>query len=218
MFSRPKLYELIMSRVPAEKIHFSKKVMSFQQNKEGVMIRCQDNTSYHGDVLVGADGAYSGVRQHLYRTLQDQKLLPISDAKDLNKGYLCLVGTSNPLDSTKHPDIVREDCIFTQVIGKGTSYTWSEFNMLEHRVCWVVTKQLTSLEESEELKFRNSEWGPEHNAAMINEVKDFKVPIAGTLGNLIDATPPELISRVFLEDKLFETWTHGRTVLIGDGN
>ena len=37
------------------------------------------------------------------------------------------------------------------------------------------------------------------------------------MGDLIDATPPELISKVFLEYKLFKTWFYRRSVLIGDG-
>jgi len=52
---------------------------------------------------------------------------------------------------------------------------------------------------------------------MINEVRNFSSPYGNNLGDLIDATPPKSISRVFLEDKLFETWSHNRTVLIGDG-
>ncbi|KAF9119241.1 hypothetical protein BGW39_000439 [Mortierella sp. 14UC] len=52
---------------------------------------------------------------------------------------------------------------------------------------------------------------------MIREVRNFLIPFGNnTLGDLIDATPRETISRVFLEDKLFETWNHGRTVLIDD--
>jgi len=51
---------------------------------------------------------------------------------------------------------------------------------------------------------------------MIEKVKDFKAPCGGTMGDLIAQTPPDRISRVYLEDKMFETWTHGRTVLIGD--
>lgn len=51
---------------------------------------------------------------------------------------------------------------------------------------------------------------------MIAEVKDFLTPFGGTMGELISATPRDKISRVFLEDKLFETWHAGRTVLIGD--
>jgi 2-polyprenyl-6-methoxyphenol hydroxylase-like FAD-dependent oxidoreductase len=37
-----------------------------------------------------------------------------------------------------------------------------------------------------------------------------------TLGDLIDATEPGIAATVLLEEKMFETWYHGRTVLIGD--
>ena len=80
-----------------------------------------------------------------------------------------------------------------------------------------MVSQLATLEESENMKFRNSEWGPESNQEFLDQVRGFPVPGCGTLGNLINATPSENISRVFLEDKLFETWHHGRTVLLGDG-
>jgi len=93
---------------------------------------------------------------------------------------------------------------------------WAEFNVPDNRICWFVVYQLANEAESEEIKFRNSEWGPEFHGQMIEAVRDFRVP-SGTLGNLINHTPKDNISRVFLEDKLFKTWTHGRTVLIGDG-
>ncbi|KAF9123044.1 hypothetical protein BGX30_001640 [Mortierella sp. GBA39] len=51
---------------------------------------------------------------------------------------------------------------------------------------------------------------------MIKEVRDFLISMGGTMGDLIDSSPRDTISRVFLEDKLSETWHHGRTVLIGD--
>ncbi|GJJ74645.1 hypothetical protein EMPS_07003 [Entomortierella parvispora] len=216
LFARPDFYALLQSRVPAEKIHFNKKVLSMQQNKEGVMIRCADGTTYHGDILVGADGAYSAVRQHLYRTLKDQGVLPESDKKDLSKGYICLVGVTCGLDPIKYPYVTNVDSVQHSVIGKGTRYTWTIFNVPGNRICWVAVAQLATLAEAELLKFRNSEWGPESNAEMIAECKDFKLPIGTTLGDLIDQTPKDKISRVFLEEKLFETWSHNRTVLIGD--
>ncbi|GJJ68649.1 hypothetical protein EMPS_00995 [Entomortierella parvispora] len=215
-FSRPKFYELLLSKVSNEKIHYSKKVMSMMQNKEGVMIRCADGTTYHGDILVGADGAHSGVRQGLYKTLQKQNLLPPSDATELTKGFLAMVGTTDPLDPEQYPFVKKQASAFSQVIGRGTSFNWAEFNMPENRVCWVVISQIASVPEFEKIKFRNSEWGPESNPEFIDQVKDFKVPGGGTLGNLIKATPEANISRVLLEEKLFETWSHGRTVLIGD--
>ncbi|KAF9996627.1 hypothetical protein BGZ79_009632 [Entomortierella chlamydospora] len=35
--------------------------------------------------------------------------------------------------------------------------------------------------------------------------------------DIFDATPKDLISNVFLEEKVYQTWYHGRSVLIGDG-
>lgn len=57
---------------------------------------------------------------------------------------------------------------------------------------------------------------------MCSEVRDFKL-VGGkdgkvlTMGDMIDRTPKGMISKVMLEEKLFDTWYGGRTVLIGDG-
>jgi hypothetical protein len=37
------------------------------------------------------------------------------------------------------------------------------------------------------------------------------------MGYLYDRTPQDRISKVMLEEKIFKTWHHGRTVLLGDG-
>ncbi|KAF9170396.1 hypothetical protein BGX20_009019 [Mortierella sp. AD010] len=214
LFEMSRFYDLLFSRLPAEKIHYKKKVMSIAYNKEGAMIRCSDGTTYHGDILVGADGTYSGVRQSLYKLMQSTGQLPDSDTKALNKCNICMVGTTDPLDPEKYPGISGPTAVLYQIIGEGTPYTWSSMSIPNNQICWSVVKQLGS-EESEDEMFRNSEWGPQSNEAMISEVKDLRIP-TGTLGDLIDATPKEYISRVFLEDKLFETWHDRRVVLIGD--
>ncbi|KAF9411468.1 hypothetical protein BGZ94_001345 [Podila epigama] len=56
---------------------------------------------------------------------------------------------------------------------------------------------------------------------MAREVKDFKIPGLRngrpmTLGDYVDETPSEFISKVMLEEIVFETWYKGRVVLIGD--
>lgn len=82
-----------------------KKVLSFEQNDLGVMIRCSDNTSYHGDILVGSDGAYSAVRQHLFKILKTKKLLPATDEGALPFDWICLVGQTGVLDPEDFPDM-----------------------------------------------------------------------------------------------------------------
>ncbi|KAG0084015.1 hypothetical protein BGZ92_010267, partial [Podila epicladia] len=46
--------------------------------------------------------------------------------------------------------------------------------------------------------------------------KRVRTTIPGTVGEIIDATPEDRISKVMLESKLFKIWSYDRTVLIGD--
>ncbi|KAG0021108.1 hypothetical protein BGZ81_009072 [Podila clonocystis] len=218
IIARPVLYDIIAELVPKEKIHMGKKVLSLLQNKDGVMIRCWDNTTHHGDVLVGADGAYSAVRQTLYAQLEEKGVLPKSDKEHLPFTNVCLVGTTNPLDVAKYPYVQGGKSYFVIVIADKRPYSWVLFSTTENRICWMVIEHLTSKSSKMNDSFRNTEWGPETAEQMCKEVRDFALPNGDgcTLGEFIDQTPKEYISKVMLEEKLFETWFSGRTVLLGD--
>ena len=89
-------------------------------------------------------------------------------------------------------------------------------------MCWGVVQFLDRKSSKLNDSFRNSEWGPEAAEALAKEVRDFKVPGGKdgkvlTLGDYIDKTPAGLMSKVMLEELVFDTWYGGRTVLIGDG-
>ncbi|KAG0266278.1 hypothetical protein DFQ27_009905, partial [Actinomortierella ambigua] len=70
MLPRSKLHKVMSRLIPTEKILYGKKVTSVQQNDEGALVICNANEIYHGDVVVGADGAYSSVRSSLYKQLK----------------------------------------------------------------------------------------------------------------------------------------------------
>ncbi|KAF9320142.1 hypothetical protein BG003_007123 [Podila horticola] len=215
-FSRPELYELLLSKIPPSKFHMSKKVKSIQQNDEGVMVRCSDNTHYHGDILIGADGAYSGVRQSLYKQLDQKGLLPAKDNEELTMAYLCMVGMAGPLDPVKYPLLKEPRAHFSTVLGNNSAYSWTTITLPGNRISWSAKVHLDRA-TAQDMMFRNSEWGPEANETMIEEISDFPTQHGGVLGDLIDATDKSLISKVYIEEKLFETWSYGRTALIGDG-
>ncbi|KAF9214466.1 hypothetical protein BGZ59_003643 [Podila verticillata] len=205
-FWRPDLYDWLLSKIPASKILMSKKILAVQQSDEGVKIRCSDNTGYTGDILIGADGAYSGVRQSLYKQLDQQGILPEEDRKEMPMTYVCMVGTTKSLDPEKYPELKDPHSHFSTVLGKSKP----------HSISWGVMLQL-SQEASADMMFRNSEWGPEANRSMLDEVYNFPIKNGGVLGDLIDATDKDLISKVYIEEKLFQTWNHGRIALMGDG-
>ncbi|KAF9930442.1 hypothetical protein FBU30_000493 [Linnemannia zychae] len=215
LHARPELYNLLLKHIPSHKINLSKKVLSFQQNHEGVMIRFSDNTTIHGDILVGADGAHSAVRQHLYKTLEKEGKLPKNDTKPMTKGYISVVGTTEALDPSKYPGVLLEDSENYFIIGdKNNPYTWVTFTVPGNKICWTVIIQI-GIDELADEQFKSSDWIPQQNQKLLDSIRHFKTPY-GVMGDLFDATPIERVSKVYFEDMLFETWTHGRTVLIGD--
>ncbi|KAG0237082.1 hypothetical protein BGX31_003718 [Mortierella sp. GBA43] len=92
-------------QIPAHKIRFSKRVVSFSANKDEVTIRCGDDTSYHGEILVGADGAFSKIRELLYKQVAKKGILPRNDALALaaDVAALAIASSSSPTSSSSPP-------------------------------------------------------------------------------------------------------------------
>ncbi|KAG0262152.1 hypothetical protein BG011_000272 [Mortierella polycephala] len=216
IFARPRLYELMLRQIPKHKILMNKKVLKAQETDEQVVIHCSDNTIYQGDILIGADGTYSSVRQNMYKVLEEKGLLPKSDMENLTIGHTCMVGVAEPKDPSKYPQLQEEVAQLATVVGEERLF-WSVSNCPDNQMCWMLFYQFKSSTESREKQFRNSEWGPEANESMIKQFYDLSCPFGGTMGELIDDTPKDLISKVFVEEKMFHTWFYGRSVLLGDG-
>ncbi|KAF9285624.1 hypothetical protein BGZ88_009466 [Linnemannia elongata] len=161
------LYDILLRQIPKDRISFNKRILSMRRSAGGTRIYCSDNSIYEGDIVIGADGAYSAVRHNMHKMMKaDEGVAPVQDVKDM---------------------------------------------------AMPVMVQVKDQAEAKEQRFRNSEWGPEANNPLIDEVKDFPITFGGTLGDVIKATPKDRISKVMLEEKLFETWHYRNVVLIGDG-
>ncbi|KAF9572138.1 hypothetical protein EC968_010224 [Mortierella alpina] len=130
IIARPDLYSLLQSQIPRHKLHHSKRVLALKQSEDGVSITCADKSTYTGTVLVGADGAYSSVRQRLYQQLQEQGILPESDqdSDQLPFSSVCLVGQTRvldqPEDKVKFGKVVGETLSrFDVIVGNHKPYT-----------------------------------------------------------------------------------------------
>ncbi|KAG0299767.1 hypothetical protein BGZ98_009772 [Dissophora globulifera] len=210
--SRPAIQSTLLSLIPPERIHFNKRVLSQYEIGDGIMIRTSDNKTHHGHILVGADGAYSGVRQSLYEYLNKRDLLAPADKLPLKYGSVCLVGQTRPLSEDIYAHISDDACRYEAVLDGSKPVIVTS----ERTVCWMVVEVLNEETNDKHDNFRASEWGPEAAETMAKEVRDFRIRDGLTIGDLIDRTPREVMCKVMLEEKLFETWTYGRTVLMGD--
>ncbi|KAG0052697.1 hypothetical protein BGZ83_002216 [Gryganskiella cystojenkinii] len=221
---RPLMYDIFYNRVPKEKIFHDKRVQTMVDGKRGVRVECSDGSAYHGDILVGADGAYSAVRQGMHKTLKREKKLPAPDCLPLPYSCICLVGQTVPLNPELYPCLKEPKCIFNNMNATDPKkpYCWITFTTKQNTVCWMVLQYLTEMmsKENQDDNARNSEWSPEAAHSMCRNVEDFPILVGegkqSTLGDLFEKTPKSLISRVVLEEKVFKTWYSGRTVLLGD--
>ncbi|KAF9136064.1 hypothetical protein BGW39_008027 [Mortierella sp. 14UC] len=224
--SRPMFYDLILKQVPPHKIHFGSRVLNITEEDNKAVVHLSNNSIFEGDIVVGADGAYSAVRQRMYEQLRTKGELPKADQEDLPFSCTCLVGQTGVLDPEKFPIVALPKCLFNSIHGQDKPFSWHTFNTAQGTICWMVLEHLSkkSSKAAMEHRFRdtnNSEWGDHPAQAMCNETRDFRLPLeggkTGTLGDLYDATPKEYISKVMLEEKVFKTWHHRRYVLLGDG-
>ncbi|KAF9895917.1 hypothetical protein BX616_008541, partial [Lobosporangium transversale] len=115
---------MLVSHIPEGKLLMGKRVLSTTQIEgEGVQIRCSDGSTYRGDILVGADGAYSSVRQCMHKALKEKGLLPKSDSEKLKFDQHCVVGITDELDPERFPILKQEFCELYGIIGKKSPYT-----------------------------------------------------------------------------------------------
>ncbi|KAF8946749.1 hypothetical protein BGZ47_011493 [Haplosporangium gracile] len=207
---RSQMHDLLTRQIPKYRIHYGAKVTLHFAN--GLEVK--------GDILVGADGAYSAVRKGLYAKLKDEGKLPPSDGLPLPFTTVCVLAQTRPLTPEEFPDVAQEESQFRNFIAIDKMYSWSTLTTATNTVCWGSVLFLDEESSKEDKSFSNPGWGQEAAMAMCEEVKDFPIIGGGDkrlmLQDLMDLTPKDQISKVMLEEKVFETWYSGRTVLVGD--
>ncbi|KAF8950128.1 hypothetical protein BGZ46_004747, partial [Entomortierella lignicola] len=170
--------------------------------------------AYLSDIVVGADGAYSAVRQNMYKSLKQKGKLSASDDKPLGYNQHCLVGVSEPVDPEQYPVVKNNYADFHIVIPKKEPFYAIYMPLPHNRISWAVIQNVPRGDASKGEGFRFSDWGPEATMEMANFVRHQANPFGGTLGDIIDKSP--MISKIMLEEKYFEAWYEDRVVLLGD--
>ncbi|KAF9376099.1 hypothetical protein CPB97_011048, partial [Podila verticillata] len=213
---RPDLHEFLLAKIPPQKLTTGKRVIDISESATEVVVTCMDETTYVGHLVIGADGAYSAIRQLMYEKLKANGELPESDKRPLYFDKQCVVGMTCPLDPKKYPVLQDESCEVKVILGKDQHTSMWILPLTGNRMAWCVGGPDPHLQE-EGGGGRGRDWYPETVVEICEDVRNFKCPFGGSVMDLIEATPKGLVSKVLLEEKMYRTWYNGRVVLIGDG-
>ncbi|KAF9933620.1 hypothetical protein FBU30_005059 [Linnemannia zychae] len=218
VMARPALFELLKSRVPASKIKLKKQVVDMIEDDTGIISVCEDGSHYKSDILVGADGAYSGVRESMYRHLKQQNRLPLCDQQPMKLTHLSILGVSKALDPTIVPAMNDEHSLFQLILFRNARYSIWMAPIDNNRISWCYGGEVDPSASNGSIVNVSGfwEWGPNMAHTMLDGIRNLPTAYGCTVGDIIGSTPKDLISSVVLEEKFFETWHTKRAVLLGD--
>ncbi|KAF9978034.1 hypothetical protein BGZ73_003961 [Actinomortierella ambigua] len=204
------LEDLVKTGIPTEGFKY------YNRNAQGVMCRFADQTTIHGSILVGADGAYSAVRQSLYKNMKLKNLhVSESDTAPLKFDQFGILGITEPIVGLpKEVEGSEGGWMITLLPEKETDCFVYVIRLSGGRLGWRIGGKVLSGNMKDQENFRQSDWDVESIEDIKHELNDCPAPLVGKVSVLFENT--KLISRVMLEEKHFDTWYEGRTVLIGD--
>lgn len=96
-----------------------------------MQVKCADGSVHESDILVGADGAYSAVRQNLYERLKKEGKLSVADQKPAMFNCVCLTAQTYPLDPVQFPELSEPGCHYNNIVAQNKPYSVS-FLILLH--------------------------------------------------------------------------------------
>ncbi|KAL2849403.1 hypothetical protein BJX68DRAFT_267254 [Aspergillus pseudodeflectus] len=172
-----------------------------------VTVVCADGSRYEGDVVVGADGVRSKIREEMWGAVEKRvcrsKGFDVQRERDaMTAEYRCLFGLSSPVPGYApgcSDDTIGKDVSTMVATSKGGQVFWFLFGRLD-RV------------------YKNGEiprFSAQETAAFAQQHANLPVQGGITMGQLWKSRRTATL--VPLEEADYRLWTAGRFVIIGDG-
>lgn len=118
------------------KVMTSKRISSVDHTDDCVQIQCSDGTSYTGDIIAGADGVFSTVRQQMWKSADQEEpgLISTEEKEHMIAEYQVLYGISNAtpgLIAGNYDVTYMKDVSSMIIIGKDGVVFWFIFQKLD---------------------------------------------------------------------------------------
>ncbi|ETS86467.1 hypothetical protein PFICI_00295 [Pestalotiopsis fici W106-1] len=203
---RQNVLQALADRIENSKnILLDKRVKNIFHSTDSVRVDCDDGTSYHGDIVVGADGTHSVVRKAMWRTasLEAPGEIPETEQGSMTAEYKCLFGISTAVSGlpSHHFDVTYiKDLTPIIITGEGDRVYWFLIARLDKVYR---DKDIPRYTRQQELDFVSSHFD-------IPLTEDGKVRFKDVWNRRVSSR------LVALEEAFFPHWTWGRFICIGD--
>lgn len=185
---RADLHEILLAALDENWIQLGARCTHFVQDEAGVTAHFANGRSHRADLLIGADGIHSAVRQQLFPHLTPRYA-----------GYTAWRGIA-AMDQEK----VKANISF-ESWGCGERFGLLRIN--RHHVYWFATANMPAGSD------RNAPKKAVQKQNLLNRFRHWHAPIA----NVLEATPADAILHNDIYDlPPSQPWSRGRVVLLGD--
>ncbi|KAF9308465.1 hypothetical protein BG003_011054 [Podila horticola] len=224
------LQTTLRDQLPRHCVLDGKSVVDYVQDADGVTVWCEDGSCYRGAILVGCDGWNSTVRRILYEQTQhppeDEEAVSTAD---MNRN---LAGMTNEIAHDELIDPTTNECIFRQdwgdsqvIIGRSAPFTcWITPMPNERKLSWMISCNhvpgtiTDSPSEAVHYSLPSAAMDPAVlQREFVDQVRHFKFPLGGTIGDILDKSDWTEMRRVPNEKHIYHLWHEGRVVLAGEG-
>ncbi|KNG91099.1 hypothetical protein ANOM_000766 [Aspergillus nomiae NRRL 13137] len=185
------------------RVHINKKVVRVENLPNKAVVHCKDGSTFEGDLVVGADGVRSIVREEMWRYMESLGLTKdvATEKANMKAEYSCLFGISNPTVGVNpgeaHRTFAKGYSTLT-IGGKGGRIYWFLFAKMD--------RPFTG---SDVPRFNEQDLG-EHVAKYLH------IPITPTVPFSKVYEKVEVKAYLCLEEALYQYWSMDRCVCIGD--
>jgi 2-polyprenyl-6-methoxyphenol hydroxylase-like FAD-dependent oxidoreductase len=127
------LYKNIVDK---SKIVTGKRLSRVDHTSKGITVRCEDGTSYAGDIIAGADGVFSKVRQEMWNTADREEpgFVTEEEKMHMTAEYQILYGISTATENVtpgNYDVTYMKDVSSMVVIGKDNVVYWFLFKRMD---------------------------------------------------------------------------------------
>lgn len=179
------------------------RIENVEHLRSGVQVKTTNGKTYTGDIVIGADGIHSVIRQEMCRIAEEIKpgYIPKDDQNRSACYYQCLFGISQNVDGWLDGDLS---------FGAGKGHSFLIASGPDRRCYWFLFRKLPEVLYGDDIP----RYTVEDEAALVKESSSYRVTENLTFEQLYEKRLKSTL--VALHEVVFEKWSFGRMVLVGD--